>query len=571
MPHAQNTRAAGDELLRHIPDTGTIIEPALVVEDDSAVTWDDTCDMLVVGAGIAGASAALKGSEIGGMDIILADRFLGGGSSGMSGGVVYAGGGTRVQKEVGVIDTVDSLDEYMRFEAGQIRKPETIRRFAERSPGVIDWLEARGAVFGGPMETRKTGYPPADKFIYFSGNEIVPAYATSGTPAPRGHRAIPQNKADFKAFSGVILMTALGKTIAADKTIRRMFQTWARRLVVDKTGRVIGVEMARLTPDSAAAKTHAELYRKSVPNSIIAQLLTNQVKLWTKLTKIERQEAKPVMVRVRRGVVLSTGGFGQNRTMLAEQAPAFSQLPNNGQLGDDGSAVRMGASVGARMGQMHLCSPWRFLAPPVSLVKGLMVDRQGHRIVNEQLYGANLGTAITMEGGGKAWLVVDAAVMAKVRQELKDKSLWAFQRLPVKFMIFRSKKAATPEALEAKCGFTPGALTKTLAEHNALLHEGRPDAFGKGDSYRALLETGPFYAMDQSHSTLNPMGMITLGGLEVVEETGQALRDDGTPIPGLYAAGRSAVGMCSQNYVSGMSLGDGIFSGWTAAEAIAKA
>ena len=151
--------AKPEDLLRHVPDTATVIEPALVVEDESAVAWDDSCDMLVVGAGIAGASAALKGSEIGGMDIILADRFLGGGSSGMSGGVVYAGGGTRVQKEVGVVDTVDSLDEYMRFEAGQIRKPETIRRFAERSPGVIDWLEARGAVFGGPLETRKTGYP----------------------------------------------------------------------------------------------------------------------------------------------------------------------------------------------------------------------------------------------------------------------------------------------------------------------------------------------------------------------------------------------------------------------------
>jgi 3-oxo-5alpha-steroid 4-dehydrogenase len=55
--------------------------------------------------------------------------------------------------------------------------------------------------------------------------------------------------------------------------------------------------------------------------------------------------------------------------------------------------------------------------------------------------------------------------------------------------------------------------------------------------------------------------MLTLGGLVVAEDTGQVRRADGTTVAGLYAAGRSAVGLCSRSYVSGLSLADCVFSG----------
>ena len=58
-----------------------------------------------------------------------------------------------------------------------------------------------------------------------------------------------------------------------------------------------------------------------------------------------------------------------------------------------------------------------------------------------------------------------------------------------------------------------------------------------------------------------PAPMLTLGGLVVAEDTGQVRRADGTGIGGLYAAGRSAVGLCSNSYVSGLSLADCVYSG----------
>ena len=64
--------------------------------------------------------------------------------------------------------------------------------------------------------------------------------------------------------------------------------------------------------------------------------------------------------------------------------------------------------------------------------------------------------------------------------------------------------------------------------------------------------------------------MLTLGGLVVDEDTGQVRRADGSVIDGLYAAGRSAVGVCSNSYVSGLSLADCVFSGRRAGRHAAK-
>lgn len=64
--------------------------------------------------------------------------------------------------------------------------------------------------------------------------------------------------------------------------------------------------------------------------------------------------------------------------------------------------------------------------------------------------------------------------------------------------------------------------------------------------------------------------MLTLGGLTVDEETGEVLSASGTPVGGLYAAGRSAVGLCSNSYVSGLSLADCDFSGRRAGQHLAR-
>ena len=80
-------------------------------------SWDGEYDLIVVGFGLAGASAALEAAERG-QRVLLLDRFQGGGSSQMSGGVVYAGGGTHVQRDCEVEDSVDGMTDYLKLEVG---------------------------------------------------------------------------------------------------------------------------------------------------------------------------------------------------------------------------------------------------------------------------------------------------------------------------------------------------------------------------------------------------------------------------------------------------------------------
>jgi 3-oxo-5alpha-steroid 4-dehydrogenase len=95
---------------------------------------------------------------------------------------------------------------------------------------------------------------------------------------------------------------------------------------------------------------------------------------------------------------------------------------------------------------------------------------------------------------------------------------------------------------------------------------------GKAPDEMNALQEPPFHAIDVSvHSRYFPMPMLTLGGLKVDELTGAVRREDGSDIAGLYAAGRSAVGVCSNVYMSGLAYADCIFSGRRVGRSIAQA
>jgi len=89
---------------------------------------------------------------------------------------------------------------------------------------------------------------------------------------------------------------------------------------------------------------------------------------------------------------------------------------------------------------------------------------------------------------------------------------------------------------------------------------------------RQALDAPPFFALNISvRNATFPCPAITLGGLRVDETSGAVLRRDGNSIAGLYAAGRAAVGLASNHYVSGLALADCIFSGRRTGRSAAKA
>ena len=81
------------------------IEPKLILKTESDIIWSSTADVIIVGLGGAGVAAALESIETGN-SVLAIDKYETGGATKASGGVIYAGGGTSLQVEVGVIDTV---------------------------------------------------------------------------------------------------------------------------------------------------------------------------------------------------------------------------------------------------------------------------------------------------------------------------------------------------------------------------------------------------------------------------------------------------------------------------------
>nr|WP_280227651.1 DEAD/DEAH box helicase [Nocardia farcinica] len=103
----------------------------------------------------------------------------------------------------------------------------------------------------------------------------------------------------------------------------------------------------------------------------------------------------------------------------------------------------------------------------------------------------------------------------------------------------------------------------TVEAHNAAIAAGAPDPVGKPAEFCEPVRSGPYWLLDVGikPSVINPCPMLTLGGVVVDETTGAVRSTAGHDIPGLFAAGRTAVGICSDSYVSGLSLADCVFSG----------
>ena len=106
-----------------------------------------------------------------GAEVLLLDRFRGGGATSISGGVFYAGGGTHIQKEAGVEDTAENMYRYLAMEVQDAVSEETLRHFCETSAASVKWLTDRGVPFLANLCPVKTSYPIREYYLYYSGNE----------------------------------------------------------------------------------------------------------------------------------------------------------------------------------------------------------------------------------------------------------------------------------------------------------------------------------------------------------------------------------------------------------------
>jgi len=532
-----------------------------VVDDVEDAQWDDAADLVVVGLGAAGITAAVEARERG-ADVVVLDRFEGGGATALSGGVFYAGGGTHIQREAGVEDTVDNMYRYLSMEVQDAVSEETLRDFCETSAANVRWLTDRGVPFLPNLCPVKTSYPTNEYHLYYSGNEPFRPYSEHAKPAPRGHRA------DGGAFPGAHIVEPLRRRAVA-AGVRFHLQGRVSRLIVDRAGGVVGAEYRRI-PSRFWRGLHRRVHRLE---TAIAKVMPGLAAwLRRRCDAIERKHSAPQRIRCRRGLVLCAGGFVFNREMVAEYVPEFAPGLPLGTAGDDGMGIRLGQSVGGKLDQMNRASAWRFLYPPNAFAQGALINDKGERFANEFWYGAKIGEAMVEENHGVATLIIDAELKKLAREQAKPGKLQWFQRaVALMNLYFNCKKARDVDALARMLDVPHGTLQKALDEYNAAAEGKRPDVFNKDRSSMHPLREGPFYAIDCSLGSKRHLcAVMTLGGLSVDEKTGQVLNENGDIIPGLYAAGRNAVGICSRQYVSGLSIADCVYSGLRAARHITR-
>lgn len=409
----------------------------------------------------------------------------------------------------------------------------------------------------------KTAYPPEGYYLYYSGNEKVPSYAARARPAPRGHRTVG------KGFSGYAYFDAL-KAAALSSGVRLQTHSPVLRLVTDEAGAVLGVE-TRGIPQGRSAE-HDRIYRKVDPMRPFAGAAHE--KAVAEAARFEAQFSGRRLIRARRGVVLAAGGFVYNLPMIETHRPIFAKaykaITRIGSMGCDGSGIDLGRSVGGATQLMDEIFAGRSLVPPAGFLNGILVDAKGRRFINEDAYTGFVGERIAkLPEDGKAWLILDRTSFGRAVKEclFPGKGLYIYTLPSLLNILFGgTRRARTLETLAKNCGLDPIELRQSVELNNAIARGDMQDPLGKAPENARPIERPSYFAinMDLSNKFASTL-VFTLGGLAVDEDSGAVLREDGTAVSRLYAAGRTAVGLCSKGYLSGMSLADTVFSGRRAA------
>ncbi len=430
-------------------------------------------DVIVVGAGAAGLSAALSASLAGASVLVMEADLQVGGSSRLSGGHFYAAG-TSVQREAGVPDdTADAMFEHYMTLNQWLVEPSVVRRYCDLSAPAFEWLRGLGVAF-------------APEGVYRSGVDSV----------PRGHRPEGGGERVVEVLYGHL----------GDREVDFVLNTRATKLVTDSAGRVCGVGAGGDTATSGA-------------------------------------------------VVVSTGGFGANKQLLARHYPQAAQAGNwSWYIGSplaQGDGLRLGEAVGADIvghdRGLLLVTPG-FSRDLEVLLPGwlVMVNPAGHRFANETAPYAVLGGLIQKEGG-HAFAIFDEAARAAAKPGPISRAYWVNEVLEAKAREGRIAKADTLEALAHRIGAEPEVLCGTIARYNADCAAGRDSAYFKEPaSGMRPVTVPPFYAAE-----LRPAIICWTGSGLRIDHDMRVMRRNDSPVPGLYAAGETVGSLHGDRYIGG--------------------
>jgi fumarate reductase flavoprotein subunit len=255
-------------------------------------------------------------------------------------------------------------------------------------------------------------------------------------------------------------------------------------------------------------------------------------------------------------LVLACGGFAANHAMVAANMPEAAAARHNGHEGNIGDGIRLGAALGAALGDMGsyqgyamLADPHGITVPPGILVEGgVILNTSGQRFTDEIADIAGMVHPVMAQPGGTAWVIFDARIEALNAYTLEVQALRDTGAI---------KAFATIDDLAAALGADPACVAETLAEAAAAAANGRPDAqrrnWGKDNPPHF-----PLHAVKVCGAIYH-----TQGGLQI-DGDARVIRTDKTKFVNLFASGGAARGVSGPSYwgyLPAMGLGSAITLG----------
>ena len=440
-------------------------------------------DVVIIGSGGAGLTAAIQAHELGLNPVILEKMSkIGGNTTRASSGMNAAE--TNVQLHHHIVDSFGDFYGETLKGGGGMNNQALLKFFTEHSALAIDWL--------------------ADHGIKLDDLTI-----TGGMSVMRTHR--PSSMAPIGGF----LVTELLKQVAAAQL--PLFTNVKVDELIVEAGKISGVKAT--TPDGAVTITAG-------------------------------------------AVLLATGGFGANKTLLGQYRDDLKNYQTTNQPGATGDGILLAQAIGAKFVDMDQVQVHPTVQQDTDhayligeAVRGegaILVNNQGARFVNELDTRKNVTAAIDQLGGTGAYLIFDRGIRDRVKAvEFYDH-------------IGLVKTGADLETLATATGLDAATLKQTVADWNQAVANHNDAAFNRTTGMDRDIAAGPFYSIH-----IAPAVHYTMGGIAINPAT-QVLNQDERPIAGLFAAGEVVGGLHGNNRIGGNSIAETVIFGRQAGQQMFK-
>ena len=546
-------------------------------------------DLLVLGGGAAGMTAALTAAVLG-LDVLLVEKTeVVGGTSARSAGSVWV---PNSRHSPPGRDNFDNALRYLRAILGNRLDETRVRAFLAAAPEMVAFLEDNSTV-AFRAYAHHPDYRATLEGATLSGRVLEPVpfdASVLGKGFAKLHPPLPE----FMLLGGMMVdRTDIGHLLNATRSFASLRHSLGL-LARYGADRVRFPRGARLVMGNAlVARLYYSLLQRRVPILFSTQILSLTQSARRMTGALLQGNGTRIAVRSRGGVILATGGFSHNTAMRRRLLPAALSAHSPVAKGAQGEGIALGQDAGARLSSSDdgngFWSPVSLrrrrdgslaVFPHLVLDRGkpgvIAVDPRGCRFVSEALdyhrFAAAMLTVLAGSPERSCYLICDDAFMAKYGLGMvRPGRINLRQALREGYVT----QAPTLEALAQAIGIPGDALMQTVARHAGFARTGVDEDFGKGsDPYQqnlgdprqrpnpciGAIDKPPFYAL-----AIHASDIGTSCGL-VTDEFAQVLRGDASPIAGLYACGNDMASIMAGAYPGpGITIGPGMTFGFIAA------